>query len=964
MPAARNGSARLVRPSWLLGRAPEWERLERLYAEAASGHGVSVLLEGETGIGKTSLMRAYADACKQAGFLVLMADGDSLEQHVPFQLVRSCFESLGTTERHSRSADLADLFAMLGGQRAFDSADWEFAVTEAMCMVFDRWCAHGPVALFVDDLHQADDSSLVALSRLHRTLRQIPLLVCATLQPAPQTTGTTEVLQTLLGRWNHKVTLQSMDDGAIARMVEGMVGAEPGTALQEYVASAAGNPLFVTEMISGLMHTGSLALEDGVADVVTSQGTVSVPPVPGSIKTAVLERFADLPAQTKELIAVMAVMGPRVRLRDLSFVLGTTPLRLWKPVKEVVDTGLLEEAGESLAFKHALVKRVIVDSLPVSMRNALEARAGRRMIEAGTPEQALEFLSRTRLPMDKPTLAQLADAAPSMVQRAPSAAADVLRRALTETDPADANRAVLYRYAVTALLRSEEFAAAQTLARQALDATDTSGEELELHWSLIQSLYQQGLFRQAVVAAETALRTLGDDSRGRARLHCMVANCYFLQSAFEPAGKVAELAALVGEAEGDPYAAAFALTLLSVLSERDIRLADSLAQVDEALEMLVGQEADPNLPLAPHFVKGVVLTELERFDEAHSSFDQGLRECDRGGNFYLTWYHLGKAQLYYHDGRWDDGLAETGAGLETVDHARMFAALRGQAALIAVHRGELPDMALLTEQSPSGPANVYGYLHDWALALAHEAHGEPSKALDLLVTALEDRTSAVRRRFLLRTSPDLLRLAASLGDSDRIRMVCEELVGLVTESEFPGTEAELLFGRGLAEQDPAILTQAAARFHDRGWVLYEEYAQEAAAEAYALRGQMPAARSALKTALALCDQLGAVLDAKRAEKQLARQGVRLRRRARVVHRTGWEALTKTEHTIVQHVAEGCSNPEIGARMFLSPRTVQFHLSAIFTKLDLTSRVELAVGFRQKENGDGLDGECSAQRTAV
>lgn len=962
MPAAHNGSARLARPSRLLGRVPEWERLESLYAEAASGHGVSVLLEGETGIGKTELMRAYADACKQAGFLVLKADGDSLEQHVPFQLVRSCFESLGTTERHGRSADLADMFAMLGGQGAFDSADWEFAVTEAMCMVFDRWCAHEPVALFVDDLHQADDSSLVALSRLHRILRQIPLLVCATLQPTPHTAGTTDVLQTLLGRWNHKVMLQSMDDGAIARMVQGLVGAEPGTALQEYVKSAAGNPLFVTEMISGLMHTGRLALKDGVADVAASQDTV--PPVPGSIKTAVLGRFADLPTETKELMAVMAIMGPRVRLRDLSLVLGTTPLRLWKPVKEVVDTGLLEEAGESLAFKHTLVKRVIVDSLPLSMRKALEAQAGRRMIEAGTPEQAMEFLSRTYLPMDQPTITQLADVAPSMVQRAPSAAADVLRRALTEIDPADANRVVLYRYAVTALLRSEEFAAAETLARQALDVTDTSGEERDLHWSLIQSLYQQGLFTQAIIAAEKALRTLGDNSQGRARFHCMVANCYFLQSAFEPAGEVAELAALVGETEEDPYAAAFALTLLSILSERDIRLADSLAQVDEALELLVGQEADPNLPLAPHFVKGVVLTELERFDEAHSSFDKGLRECDREGNFYLTWYHLGKARLYYHDGRWDDALAETGAGLETVDHVHMFAALRAQAALIAVHRGELPDLALLAEQSPSGPANVYGYLHDWAMALTHEAHGEPRKALDLLVTALDNRASAVRRRFLLRTSPDLLRLATSLGDSNRIRIVCEELADLVAESEFPGAEAELLFGRGLTEQDPAILAEAAARFHHRGWVLYEEYAQEAAAEAYALLGQMPAARGALKTALALCDRLGAVLDAKRAEKRLARQGVRLRRRARVVHRTGWEALTETEYTIVRHVAEGCSNPEIGARMFLSPRTVQFHLSAIFTKLDLTSRVELAVGFRQRENGDGLDGECSAHRAAV
>jgi DNA-binding CsgD family transcriptional regulator len=102
----------------------------------------------------------------------------------------------------------------------------------------------------------------------------------------------------------------------------------------------------------------------------------------------------------------------------------------------------------------------------------------------------------------------------------------------------------------------------------------------------------------------------------------------------------------------------------------------------------------------------------------------------------------------------------------------------------------------------------------------------------------------------------------------------------------------------------------------------------------------------------LYGRLGAVTDATRAEDTLAALGVRIRRPARNQPRTGWEALTATELKIVEYAAQGCSNPDIGARMFLSPRTVQFHLSAIFTKLGTGSRVELAVQAHLQSSGAG------------
>ncbi|MFI6663227.1 ATP-binding protein [Streptomyces sp. NPDC050523] len=948
MSVSHDSAASATPPTGLFGRAQEWQYLQELRTQTAAGHGHSVLLEGETGIGKTVLLRAFADDCEKAGFLVLRGSGSVFGQSIPFQLVRSCFEMLSPQVRDERAEDLAELFLMLDGQSTFGSADWEFGVTEALGSLLDRWCAQGPVALMLDDVHRTDDSSLVGLSRLHRSLRQLPLLICASAHPTRSDQDGGGVLRALRDRWIHDLSLGPLDHTSVACMVRGLLGADPGPQLQEYLVGAAGNPLFVSELISGLVHTGSVNIREGFAEI--SWPGRPPPALPPSLRAAVLGRFTDLSAGTKEFLAAMAVMGPRVRLRDVSIVLGVPALRLWKAVEEVVDLGLLEEAGQYLCFRHALDEQVILENLPLSLRRTLEVQVSRQMVQSGAPEQIAEFLSRASISPDSEMISHLVGIAPAMVLRAPSAAAEVLRQALAESDARHPGRAVLHRNLVSALLRSEDFAAAMGAARAALADLADSDEERELRRLLVQSLIRQGRFAEAVLEADAALGTMPADAPGRARLHAMIAFCCLRSTDADRTAAEASAAVRAGEAAGDPYVVAFALGVLALEAVRDMRPAEGLALADDAQAMLGSQEIDPDLPQVPYFIKGLVLTETDRVEEAHRAFDSGLRNCNRGGNYYLTWYHLGKARLYFHEGRWDDALAEIGVGLETVDHFDIFDVLRSQAAVIAVHRGEQQDLAGLAERARATGEDTVGFMSFWecALALAHEANGEAHAALDALADARERYEGAARRRFMHRAAPDLLRLATITGDAARVRSLCAELAGLAADGAYPHFASVLKYGRGLAAQDPTALEDSAVSFQTQGWVLYEGYAWEAASEARALLGQMPAARAALQSALALYERTGAVQDAGRAEKRLKTVGVRLRQRARPAQQTGWHALTATEREIARHVAEGRSNPEIGARLFLSPRTVQFHLSAIFTKLDITSRVELAVSFRGQE----------------
>jgi DNA-binding CsgD family transcriptional regulator len=152
-----------------------------------------------------------------------------------------------------------------------------------------------------------------------------------------------------------------------------------------------------------------------------------------------------------------------------------------------------------------------------------------------------------------------------------------------------------------------------------------------------------------------------------------------------------------------------------------------------------------------------------------------------------------------------------------------------------------------------------------------------------------------------------------------------------------------LLCRGLLENDANLLLQASALYALNGKKPAEAAARADAGAALASAGRVAEAKQQFDQALAGYERLGANRDLARVAARMRALGIR--RGRRVPHRratTGWAALTDTELTVARLAAQGRTNPEIATQLFVSRRTVQTHLSHVFAKLEISSRVELAV----------------------
>ena len=222
---------------------------------------------------------------------------------------------------------------------------------------------------------------------------------------------------------------------------------------------------------------------------------------------------------------------------------------------------------------------------------------------------------------------------------------------------------------------------------------------------------------------------------------------------------------------------------------------------------------------------------------------------------------------------------------------------------------------------------------------AFEQEGALTDALGVLTGFTDDAEEVDQVEDLL---ADSVRLATKVGDTVAARTLADRAVALASDSEIPHRQANALCCRGLVDHDPARLLRAAERYDHAQRPLLGAKALEAAAEAFVGQGERNPARAAFSRAVDLYSSLGATRDVARLQARFRAHGIR--RAPRVKHqraRRGWESLTPAEAKIAALVAEGMTNPQIAARLFLSHRTVATHVSHILGKLNVRSRIDIA-----------------------
>jgi DNA-binding CsgD family transcriptional regulator len=451
----------VARPSALVGREPEQDRLAAAARAARAGRGKIVLVSGEPGIGKTALLTSLVAQAAAEGARVAFGAAEELEQRVPFAAVTDCL-GLGAGATGRGTAEIAAL--LRGSHRppggTFPTADAEFLITEAILGLVDGWCAAGAVVLAMDDLQWADPASLLVLHRLGRVAGQLPLLIAATRRSGAGGTDVERLVRSWEARDADLVSLGPLDERSVATLTGQAIGAKPAPGLLGMITAAAGNPLFVIEL--------ARALVSGTAGDGAGAGGATV--VPGSLITVVTRRLAGLSDRAREILPVAAVLGPGFTVAELSAVLATPALELVGVVQEAVAAGVLTAESDRLVFRHEVIRQALRESLPASARNALHLQAGQALAAAGAPvERAAQHLL-AGMTLDTQTLAWLARSAGQLSARAPALAADLLRRAVDTAGPCG-DQAVPLRLALaSALLRVGRFAEAEAAATEGLAA--------------------------------------------------------------------------------------------------------------------------------------------------------------------------------------------------------------------------------------------------------------------------------------------------------------------------------------------------------------------------------------------------------------------------------------------------------------------------------------------------------------
>jgi DNA-binding CsgD family transcriptional regulator len=861
----------------------------------------------------------------KSGVRTLFGEAFEYQQTVPF------FALFMATLRADPPVGDADALRRLGG-----SADLRYWVVHDLADAIQAAAAEMPLAIVLEDIHWADNSTLMALRSLASPRPDVAVLWVLTARTGAGGPGVQETLSVLQRADAAVVRVAAMSPDAVADMVSDAVRANADASLLNLAAKAHGNPFLVRELVGGLGEEGRLNVSGGRA-VARGHG------LPRRLGAGMQQRLDHLSTDAGEVVRVAAVLPDRFSAGLLAAMLERQPASLLSAVEEAVRADLLVEDGEQLRFRHDLLRQATRQSLPQSLRRAMERQSASIMLSMGAaPAEVATQLARSAESGDQEAASALRQAAQSVGHSDASAAADLSKRALELLAADDAERGILVAETVGLLNRASRYQEAEELAVAALSEVASPQEEAEIRLRL-PTLNKHSAQRR-VEENRRALQ-LGDISEvTRARHLAWLAYNLALHDQGGQRRAAANEAAAAAASTGDLEATIMANLTLALLDGGEGYAGRSLRRLEELRALARTSDA-----AAAHFSAALyyafLLAVVGRLDEAAAQVADGTQQARREHNaMALDMWATMDGGVHLAAGR----LSAARAATESLAPPQR----KGVSEQDMVRTAVLAEVAVRTDDRTLLQQTVNdardAYPTGSSVVRRAAAH-----VLALAAWQRDDVHDAMRwlggiTLFGSPLWPQVLdqvilgaRVASAAGDAGLRARVLQATDLLERERPaiplFTGVAGH---ARGILERDAPALVAAAELFHlSSRPLLYAATAEDAGAElARADRGAE--ALDLLNAAFDTYLHHEALADARRVGRELRRLGVERRIVSQPRAKTGWDSLTDSELKVVNLIAQGATNRSVAAQLHLSLHTVKNHVHNAFAKLGINSRAQL------------------------
>jgi DNA-binding CsgD family transcriptional regulator len=885
-----------------------------LFSDATTVGTTTVILEGEAGIGKTTLWDYGVRSATDLGWTVLVARMSEAESRLTYValgdlLTLTTVEGVGELPVPLRQALEAALLWAEPGEGQLSSR----AVAVGFLTVLERLAAEAPVLVAIDDAHWLDRETAAVLGFAARRLDVQGVVMLLAVR-----SGESEPVP--IERLPHRVVrvgVGPLSLDALQTLIRARTGSGFGRRrLSQIARLSGGNPLFALELARA-----------------AADGTVSIdspPSLPETLGEAVLRQIRALPVSTRdELLVAEVAAQPHVRLVDAESIRAA----------EQAAVIAIDEGGD-IAFRHPLFGWAVA-----AIASSEELKVAHRRVAERTvyPEERLRHLA---LATDgpNPELARvLEQMAGSLRERgAPGSAAEflALARRLAHAGMVD-EWASLCAREVALLYEAGDWGQAWALGQEALERLPPGPARAAV-------LLEASALRPGPEAAELGRQAL-DEADGdvvltiRSRLVLGVLHIFSLEISVSL--EHVETAVGLARELGDPRLLAVALTHLGLcrfLGGAD----DPLPPLDEATR--IEAEFGPSSALVATSAScyiALVCACTDEFEVARTMFegllDEAIESGDEGSEGQLRSF-LGYLEMRAGDLRRGRELIEESIRLaDLMEYERGRGEKRAMLATLQVEEGKF-DAARATIAEALTICTAVG--DKFTLVLCHSVLARIEMEAGHPCTALE-HTEQVREGLPESSSPLWLDFEGTeiealiaVGNTDDAQVRFEALRGRSRANPFLRRQIRVAHSMSMlraAQDDLGGATAVLERLtteHDLSRAPFEQ------ARTLLLKGQLErrskhrsAARNAFEEAAAIFEQLGAPARAERCRAETARLGLR----------RSSDILTESEKRVAELAASGKTNREIAAELFISRRTVEANIARIYRKLGIHTRTALA-----------------------